>query len=340
MAFVLGQALYRKAIHGGNAKNEKIEAHKSAVVWRGGMMPPADVYPSERRATRDVLRRRCQLARKRAALFAHLHTTNSQYTLPESGKRLAAKAHREEVADHFPAPRVRKAIDVEVALLDPYDKLLGAVERSLPRRAKTAEVPTLARLQAVPGIGQSLALVFFYEIHDSQRFPRVPDFVSSCRLVKCAKESHGNRLGPSGNKIGTVHLRWAFAEAAVLFLRQSQPGPEYFAKLAQQHGQAQALTGLAHKLGRAGYFLRTREQAFDLHRFVTAYPLRGETEPAVSRAPREPPLAEASSFYTALTGQDPLDEKLRAAPREWTVSPAHRLGDPSPSPLWLPLSRG
>ena len=46
-------------------------------------------------------------------------------------------------------------------------------------------------------------------------------------------------------------LRWAFAEAAVLFIRQSQPGKEYFATLEHQHGKAKALTVLAHKLGRA-----------------------------------------------------------------------------------------
>ena len=96
------------------------------------------------------------------------------------------------------------------------------------------------------------------------------DFVSYCRLVKCAKESNGKRSGTSGKKIGNVHLRWAVAEAAVLFIRQSQPGKAYFAKLEHQHGKAKALTVLAHKLGRAVYYMRTREQAFDLKRFVTA----------------------------------------------------------------------
>ncbi len=88
--------------------------------------------------------------------------------------------------------------------------------------------------------------------------------------MKCAKESHGKRLGTAGKKIGNVHLRWAFAEAAVLFLRQNQPGKEYFMKLAHQHGKAKALTVLTHKLGRAVYYLLTREHAFDLHRFVAA----------------------------------------------------------------------
>ena len=267
-----------KAIHGGKAKNDKIDAHKIAVLLRGGMIPQAYVYPAERRATRDLLRRRCHLARKRAELFAHIHHTKSQYNLPEIGKRLANKAKREGVADHFPDPSVHKAIEVEVSLIDHYDQLLSEGERSLTRSAKAHDVQTFARLQSVPGIGQSLALVILYEIQDIQRFPRVQDFVSYCRLVKCAKESGGKRLGTSGKKIGNIHLRWAFAEAAVLFIRQSQPGKEYFAKLEHQHGKATALTVLAHKLGRAGYYLLTREQAFDLQRFVTASPLRGETE--------------------------------------------------------------
>ena len=34
--FVLGHALYMKAIHGGKAKNDKIDAQKIAVLLRGG----------------------------------------------------------------------------------------------------------------------------------------------------------------------------------------------------------------------------------------------------------------------------------------------------------------
>jgi transposase len=276
--FVLGHALYMKAIHGGKAKNDKIDAHKIAVLLRGGMFPQAYVYPSEMRATRDLLRRRCHLARKRAELLAHIHNTNSQYNLPAIGKRLANHANREDVAEHFPDPSVRKAIEVDVSLIDHYDQLLGEVGLHLTRGAKTDDVQMFARLQSVPRIGQILAFLL-YEIHDIRRFPRVQDFVSYCRLVKCAKASNGKRLGTAGKRIGNVHLRWACAEAAVRFLRQSQPGKAYFAKLAPTHGKATALTVLAHKLGRAVYYMLTREQAFALKRFVTAGPLRGEREP-------------------------------------------------------------
>ena len=77
-----------KAIHGGKAKNDKIDAQKIAILLRGGMLPQAYVYPAEMRATRDLLRRRIHLIRKRAELLTPVQQTNSQYNLPAFGKKL------------------------------------------------------------------------------------------------------------------------------------------------------------------------------------------------------------------------------------------------------------
>jgi transposase len=41
--FVLGHALYMKAIHGGKAKNDRIDSRKIAVLLRGGAIPMAYV---------------------------------------------------------------------------------------------------------------------------------------------------------------------------------------------------------------------------------------------------------------------------------------------------------
>jgi transposase len=191
--FVLGHALYMKAIHGGKAKHDKIDAHKIAVLLRGGMLPQAYVYPAEMRATRDLLRRRMSLMRPRAALLTHVQHTNSQYNLPEIGKKLAYKANREGVAERFPDPAVQQSIEVDLALLNSYDRLLTELERSLVNTAKAHNAQIFYRLRSIPGVGKILALVLLYEIHDINRFPRGQEFVSSCRLVKCAKESAGKR---------------------------------------------------------------------------------------------------------------------------------------------------
>jgi transposase len=123
-------------------------------------------------------------------------------------------------------------------------------------------------LQTVPGIGKILSLVLLYEIHDIERFPRVQDFVSYCRLVKCAKESAGKRYGFSGTKIGNAYLKWAFSEAAVLFLRANPAGQKVLTRLEKKHGQGKALTVLAQKLARAVYYMLTRNRAFDMQTFL------------------------------------------------------------------------
>src|SRR5918994_823533 len=266
--FILGHALYMKAIHGGKAKNDKIDSQKIAALLRGGMLPQAYVYPAQMRATRDLLRRRIHLMRTRAELLGHIQQTNSQYNLPDIGKKIAYQANRDGVAERFADPAVQKSIEVDRALIGHYDELLRDIELSILKAAKQHDANTLYLLRTVPGIGEILSLVLLYEIHDLQRFPRVQDFVSYCRLVKCARESAGKRYGTSGTKIGHAYRTWAFSEAAVLFLRNHPPGQKFLARLETKHGKGKALTVLAHKWARAVYYMLKRRTAFDMQRFL------------------------------------------------------------------------
>jgi transposase len=274
IGFVLGHALYMKAIHGGKAKNDKIDAHKIAVLVRGGMLPMAYVYPREMRATRDLLRRRCHFTRKRAELITHIQNTASQYLVPALGK-IAYHGNRGGVADQVRDPEVRKSVETNLALMEEYDRRLTELELHLTQTAKVHDATVFYRLRSVPGIGTILALGLLYEIHDIHRFPRVQDFVSYCRLVKCAKQSDGKHYGYSGTKIGNAHLKWAFSEAAVLGLRKNPVAQRYVARLAHKHGKGKALTILAHKLARAVYYMLHRGQAFEVTKFF-AMPAGGE----------------------------------------------------------------
>jgi len=132
-----------KAIHGGKAKHDKIDAQKIAVLLRGGMLPQAYVYPADMRATRDLLRRRIHLMRKRAELLGHIQQTNSQYNLPDIGKKIAYKANRDGVAERFAAPAVQKSIEVDLALIGHYDELLRDIELSILKAAKPHDANTL-----------------------------------------------------------------------------------------------------------------------------------------------------------------------------------------------------
>jgi transposase len=79
----------------------------------------------------------------------------------------------------------------------------------------------------LPGIGKILSLVILYEVYDINRFPRVQEFLSYARLVKPRKESNGKITGRSNGKIGNAHLKWAFSEAAVLLMRESEKAKRF-----------------------------------------------------------------------------------------------------------------
>ena len=68
--------------------------------------------------TRDLLRRRTYLMRKRAELLVHVQNTNSQYNLPEIGKKIAYRANRSGVAERFCDPAVQTSIAADLSLID------------------------------------------------------------------------------------------------------------------------------------------------------------------------------------------------------------------------------
>jgi len=206
IAFVLGHTLSMQAIHGGQAKNDTIDAHKIAALRRGGMLPQASVYPAEMRATRALLRR-TPLRRQRSELLAPVHNTTSPYNWPENGTKIASKANREGGAARFADPAVPKSMAGDLALSTYYDHRLRDVALALIQAAKHHDAYTRYLLQTVPGIGKRLSRVLLYAMHDIDRLPTVQDVVSYCRLVTCAKASAGKRLGTSSKTIGNAHLK-------------------------------------------------------------------------------------------------------------------------------------
>jgi transposase len=264
-----------KAIHGGKAKNDKIDSLKIATLLRGGMLPQAYVYPAKMRATRDLLRRRNHFMRKRAELFAHIQNTRSQYNLPDPLGCIAKPKNREGIVERFDDPSVQKSIAVNLEMIEAYDRLLTQLEQDIIASAKEHDLRSYALLQTIPGVGRILALVILYEIESIERFPTVQNFVSYSRLIKSIKESNGKKYGSSGKKIGNSHLKWAFSEAAVLFLKGNEQGKRYLQRLARKHGKAKALSILAHKLGRAAYFMLKNKEAFNQKKFLGLSTLEG-----------------------------------------------------------------
>ena len=266
--FVLGHALYMKAIHGSKTKNDKIDSKKIALLLKAGMLPMAYVYPAGLRSTRDLLRRRIHFKNKRSELLSHIQNTKSQYNLPDFEKSIAYKRNRKDIQSHFSDASVQQSIIFDMALIDKYDELLRQVESYILQHAKEHRPQDLFLLQTINGTGKILAMVLLYEIHDITRFERVQNFTSYSRLVKPTKESAGKTKNGKGKKMGNPYLKWAFSEAVILLIRESDDVKELHKKLKNRYGKARALAILSHKLGRTVYYMLKNQKAFDVKQFV------------------------------------------------------------------------
>ena len=178
-----------RAVHEGDPRRQgeerQIDAHKIAVLLRGGMLPLAYVYPKAMRATRDLLRRRNHLMRKRAELLAHIQNTASQYNLPPLGTRVDRKAERGTIPAHFPDPVVRRSIDLDLSLIATTTSCsqLEQEHALMPRRTTRRPSIGCARSRAS---GRSSRWSCSMRSRTLAASPRA-GFLSYARLVKCPK---------------------------------------------------------------------------------------------------------------------------------------------------------
>jgi len=267
--FALGHALAMKHIHGGKAKNDRIDAGKLAAMLRGGLFPLAYAYPRAKRQTRDLLRRRSYFVRQRASLIAHIVNTNSQFNLPVLPKKLRyAKNRSDAIAERFADPSTRLMIASDLAMIDHYDEQIRAMESYLIRNAKVDDAVTFGLLKTIPGIGPILGLILLYEIDNIKRFPEAGNFLSYSRLVRCEHSSAGKVKGSGGKKIGNAHLKWAFSEAACLMIRAVPAVKSWMQRQEKKRGKRKALSVLEAKIGRSVYHLWRKAVPFDVKRFL------------------------------------------------------------------------
>jgi len=87
--------------------------------------------------------------------------------------------------------------------------------------------------------------------------------VSYSRLVNCAHSSAGKLCGTGGRKIGNAFLRWAFAEAVCLLIRERPEAKRWIDRKEKKYGKGKALSLLAASPGRAVYWMLRRKEVFD-----------------------------------------------------------------------------
>lgn len=192
-------------------KNDERDAADLADLLRMGRLPEAWIAPPRTRELRGWVRHRAKLVGLRSSLKCQIHAVLAQAGVSVSvsdlfgvqGQALLAGAPlaSESRARVQSLCRLITALDFEIDLYS--DLVAGRLRGDAGYRA----------IQAIPGIGPTLAAVFVAEIGDVTRFRRPEQLTSWAGLTPKHHESdttvHRGRITKQGSKL----VRWAAIEA-------------------------------------------------------------------------------------------------------------------------------
>ena len=266
--FILGHALYMKAIHGAKVKNDRIDSQKIAMLTQSGMFPYAYVYPKEKRSIRDLLRRRLYFAQERADMFCHIQLMNTQVNNPALGRITKSNYKKKAIAINFDDEHTQKSIDSDLKLIGEYDQIIRNLEVYILEHTRKYWRQELNILQSIHGIGDIIALTILYEMENIERFPTVGEFVSYSRLIRCSHESAGKKYLGSNKKIGNPYLKRVFGEAAVFAVKFNPNIQKYFDRLTNKKGKPKAYGIISRKLAQAIYYMLKTKTVFNEKLFL------------------------------------------------------------------------
>jgi len=267
--FVLGHALYMSAIHGFKTKNDKTDSMQLAHLLRSNLIPPAYVYPRQKRAVRGLLRKRISFVWKRSEILTCLSMgVMSMGHAPLNSTNKTRDQWLGELKEVYAEPIDKVSLEASMHMVDHFDITIEKLDQTIAGHTRSNYLAEYNTLKTVPGIGRMLALVILYEIDDINRFSSVQDFLSYCRLVKGTVASAGKIKGGKAGKVGNGYLKYAFHEAAVLGKGRNPEMRKYYQRLEAKKGKFLANSILACKYARAVYYMLKNKKVFEFNKLA------------------------------------------------------------------------
>ncbi|MDB5786353.1 IS110 family transposase [Caballeronia mineralivorans] len=251
---------YEGLKHSGDAA----DAAYLAQLLRLGFLPEGYIYPRERRAARDLARKRIQLVRCRTAQVVSIENLIARHTGVRPSCAQIKRLKTDQVDLLELPPDVALALKANLAIGETLQQQIVILEKRLAECVKLRGDYHL--LKTVPGIGETLATVIMLETATVARFAGVGQFSSYCRCVDSVRQSNGRKKGEGNTRNGNAYLAWAFIEAANFALRQCPRARRFYERKQSATNRIVALKAVAHKLARACYYMLREQQAFDVTR--------------------------------------------------------------------------
>jgi transposase len=233
-----------------------------AHLLRLGILPTGYIYPKDRRAVRDLLRKRCKLVRQRTA-----HTLSAQSLYARlTGRQASCNVIQRPLAEMVYLPGLtdtnrRLEMQTSLQMLQALHHQINVIEKTVLNQVRLE--PMFQGLKQVPGIGDILGLTIMLETGEISRFANAGHYASYCRAVKSEKQSNGKKKGEGNRKNGNRYLGWAYVEAANFAVRHCEPAKRFFQRKLAQRNRALAVKATANKLAKACFYIMRDQVVFE-----------------------------------------------------------------------------
>lgn len=226
-------------------KNDERDASDLADLLRMNRLPEAWIAPPETRELRELVRHRAKLVALRSGLKCGVHAVLAKcgVTVPMTdlfGVAGAQLLDELQLAKAFQTRIVslRKLIGMYDLEIDVFGKMIGS--QLVGDRGFKA-------IQAIDGVGPTMASVFVAEIGDVTRFARPEQLCSWAGMTPRHRESdtkvHRGRITKQGNRL----VRWAAVEAVQRIGTHSHLG-QTRARIKERRGSGISKVAAARKL--------------------------------------------------------------------------------------------
>jgi transposase len=241
--------------------DDKSDSFWLAHLLRLNILPEGYIYPKEKRALRDLLRRRLRFVKHRTSTILSLQSMLARqkgFTTPGS---LIKTFNEGYVEGMFECPNLTFAAKADVAEIQNLNEIIKSIEKEVWPQVQLAE--EFEHLLTVPGIGEILGMTIMLEVGDINRFKKVGNYGSYCRCVKSERISNKKKKGVGNRKNGNRYLAWAYVEAAHHCVRNCERARKFYQRKKARTNGAVATKALANKLARASYYIMRDQVSFD-----------------------------------------------------------------------------
>jgi len=241
--------------------DDKHDAFWLAEMLRLDILPTGYIYPKDERPLRDLLRKRTHLVSLRSSLLISLQNIISR----NCGMKMKTndiKRLRENRVHPLLADNEDLALAGQVSKdsIDFLTRQIRSIETFIEKKIELKD--GYKNLVTICGIGKILGLTIMLESGPMERFEKVGNYASYCRVVSSQWTSNGKSKGKGNKKNGNKYLSWAFSEAAELARRFDDRARAYYNRKMRKTNFMVAHAALAHKLARAAYYIMRDQVEF------------------------------------------------------------------------------